>query len=215
VGVTGHRAVRLTPALIARIPPVIDAVLVGLRDGVERMRAADAGTAPSELWMHTALATGADQLVAASAHRLGYRVRAVLPFPIASYREDFAAGGERNEFERALEEADAVLTLPSGRNSGDAGYVLAGRTIVAHADLLVAVWDGDSADYAEGGTAHVVALADEAGLPVVHIQVDRTHARVGPVVLRSGKGATPLQSEAAFDSLLRGIDAPHVRSRGC
>src|SRR5579871_2795230 len=146
VGITGHRLVRLDPALTLALPTAIDGVLRALRDGSLRLTDDDAPA----LWLHSALATGADQFAASSAQALGYKVRAILPFAREAYREDFIAGDERAEFDRQFAAAQTTLALPCPRDGSDAGYVMVGKTIVAACDILVAVWDGDSTENAEG-----------------------------------------------------------------
>jgi hypothetical protein len=208
VGVTGHRVVRLAPALVSALPQIIDGVLAALRNGVRALYAASGALAPApapELWVDSALATGADQLFAASARRLGYKVRALLPFSAVLYREDFAAGAERSEFDRQLAQADAVLAQSSPRDGSDDGYITVGKAIIAAADVLVAVWDGDDTENAPGGTAHVVALAAEAGVPVIHIVVDRAAGRIGPVLLHGSAFPTLLEGAPAYDALLRRV----------
>jgi hypothetical protein len=214
VGVTGHRVVRLAPVLVSALPQVIDEVMTALRDGVLGLHAMSGALAAApvpELWVDSALATGADQLVAASARRLGYKVRALLPFSAVLYREDFAAGAERSEFDRQLAQSDAVLAQSSPRDGSDIGYITVGKAIIAAADVLVAVWDGDDTENAPGGTAHVVALAAEAGVPVIHIVVDRTAGRIGPVVLRTATGSSSLGDGGDYDALLRLVLSRHRR----
>lgn len=205
VGVTGHRAVRMDPEMIASLAPALDAVTSALRDAADRYLEHRRG----ELWLHTALATGADQAAAESGRRSGFCVRAVLPFAVEEYRDDFAAGPERDEFERQLAAADAVLALPGLRENGDDGYVMAGEAIVSSSDLMIAVWDGNEEALGPGGTAHVVDLAFRAGVPVVHVLVDRAAGRIGPVALRNGRECKPLRAPADYDALLR--DAPTIR----
>jgi hypothetical protein len=207
VGVTGHRAARLSPELLALLPRAIGEMLAALREAARRD--ADAADDLPGLWLHTALATGADQIAADAARAASYCVRAVLPFVPDIYREDFTQGPERDELERQLAAADAVFALPGSRADGDAAYVMLGHAIVAAADLLVAAWDGDT-ERVPGGTAHVIDLALRAGVPVIHVRVDRAADSVGPVLLLTGDSiaeahAGPLADTGGYDALARAV----------
>lgn len=95
----------------------------------------------------------------------------MLPFAREDYAPDFEAGPARERFEALLARASCVLELPGDRAHSLEAYVMAGRATVAHADILIAVWDGLPAR-GRGGTGEVVALALTRGTPIVHIPVD-------------------------------------------
>ncbi len=163
--------------------------------------------------LHTPLATGADQLAATSAHAHGYEIRALLPFAPDEYRKDFSEGSEREEFDRLLDEADACYALPGERADGGHAYVLVGKAVVAAADILIAVWDGAEAN-GPGGTAHVVDLALNTSVPVIHIAIDRASGKVtGIRQLTGGDIGEPrvaaLDQADAYHALLRDTLTPH------
>jgi hypothetical protein len=116
------------------------------------------------------LASGADQIAAVCARSSGYFVRALLPFEPHDYRQDFAPGEELDSFEQALEAADEIVALPGQRDDLQAAYVLVGECLVRHADIMIAIWDGQQAR-GPGGTGHVVELALQQSVPVIHIEV--------------------------------------------
>jgi len=123
--------------------------------------------------MLSPLAEGADQAAAEIALDQGFSLKAVLPFGRADYAHDFAVGEPRERFERLLARASCTLELPGNRDSALDAYVMAGRATVAHADILIAVWDGLPAR-GRGGTGEVVALALTRGTPIIHIPIDET-----------------------------------------
>ena len=175
VGITGHRASVLTAPLLETLKPVVDDVFQQLREAALKIQDAEAAfcsSTPADLRLHTGLASGADQIAASSARSSGYFVRAVLPFEADEYRNDFAPGDELDEFERALGDADEVVALPGSRSDSDGAYVLVGQSLIEAADVLVAIWDGEEGR-GPGGTAHVVELALQSSVPVIHIDIDR------------------------------------------
>jgi hypothetical protein len=175
VGVTGHRSGVLTPPLVRTLRPLVYTVFRQLRAAaLELQRSEDCFCSSTEarLRLHTALATGADQLAASCARSSGYVVRALLPFEAALYREDFALGEELDGFEQGLAAVDEVIALPGTRADPQGAYVLVGEQLVTVADMMIAIWDGEQG-HGPGGTAHVVELALRSSLPVIHIDIDR------------------------------------------
>ncbi|MDD9725383.1 hypothetical protein PVV74_07955 [Roseovarius sp. SK2] len=181
IGVTGHRPNRLPAGWEAALAPALGALLDQVRPqgGFELL---------------TGLAAGTDSAAARAARdRIG-RVHAVLPFPAAVYAEDFAQSAERDTFDALLAEADRVTELPGTRDRAQAAYAALGAYLVRHADLLLAVWDGQ-AGRGPGGTADVIDHMLKAGRPVLH--------------LRPGAPA----SEATLLHLAPGQTPPHVTER--
>ena len=215
VGITGHRANVLPPELAEPVSACLDVVLAQLRLAVANLHASEAELFSSEdpvLRLHTPLASGADQLAAESAHQLGYYVRALLPFAPAEYSNDFI-GPEENEFAQHLGAADELFALPGKRTQDVAAYVMVGKAVIAAADILIAVWDGLEGK-GQGGTAHVVDLALRAGVPVIHIGIDRAGMTVGEIRLLTGGDAREpayrlLDEDGAVDDLVVDTLAPH------
>jgi hypothetical protein len=180
VGITGHRAGALTAPLVRQLRPTVYTVFRELREATLRLRDSEPGfcsDTDADLRLHTPLATGADQIAAICARSTGYFVRALLPFEPHEYRQDFAPGVELDGFEQALAAADEIVALPGLRSDLEAAYVEVGQSVVRHADVLVAIWDGEEAR-GPGGTGDVVDLALENGVPVIHVEVSRGAAEV-------------------------------------
>lgn len=210
VGITGHRAAVLTAPLLETLRPVVDDVFQQLREATLRIQASEAAfcsSTPAQLRLHTGLATGADQIAARSARSSGYLVRALLPFEPEEYRNDFEAGDELDEFDIELDAADEVVALPGSRDDPDGAYVLVGESLIKAADVLVAIWDGEEGR-GPGGTAHVVELALQSSVPVIHIDITRGSNEVGMRALIGGDAlapvGAPLEDQESYCGLLRG-----------
>ncbi len=210
VGITGHRASVLTAPLLETLRPVVDDVFQQLRDAASKIQVAEAAfcsSTPAVLRLHTGLASGADQIAAKSARSSGFSVRAWLPFEADEYRNDFEHGDELEEFELALGDADEVVALPGDRSDSTGAYVLVGQSLIEAADVLVAIWDGEKGR-GPGGTAHVVDLALQSSVPVIHIGIDRGSNAVRMRALVGGDTAmpvgAPLEDADSYCWLLRG-----------
>lgn len=208
VGVTGHRAGVLTAPLVRTLRPVVYTVFRQLRDATLRLREAEdrfCSFTDARLRLHTPLATGADQIAAICARSSGYFVRALLPFEPSEYRKDFALGEELDGFEQALAAADEIVALPGDRSDLERAYVLVGESLVDTADILIAIWDGEQAR-GPGGTGHVVELALQSAVPVVHIDIGRGRDRVRMRALVDGEATTgrALRDPDFYGLVLRG-----------
>jgi hypothetical protein len=174
VGVTGHRPGRKLPEeSIAEVVRSVDAVFRTLTDAlplvVSEARWAFEG-GDTELAVVSPLAEGADRIVAEAGLRAGARLEVVLPLTRADYEQDFETEASRAIFRGLLDAAASVFELerspgPLGRKRG---YEAAGLIMLAHADLLIAIWDQGEAE-GLGGTANVVAEAVGEGAPVILI----------------------------------------------
>lgn len=149
------------------------------------------------------LAEGADRLGVDTALNAGFELTVPLPFAADQYREDFGplrkdgdgvigsvedpVAGTVGTFDAFLKKATSVVTLagdPEPRNLRNQAYLEAGRFVVNHSDLLIAVWNGDDAD-GRGGTAEIVEEAWQHGLPVVWVCTKE--GRIGDVAIRLPK----------------------------
>ena len=159
VGVTGHRSLPGEAALVDQVRYALDRATVA---------APGRGPASTAITILSPLAEGADRLVARIAlDERQARLEAVLPLAPADYCADFATAQSRQEFEALLARAAKVVALPPVVTR-EAAYEQAGRYIVEHADVLIALWDGEPAR-GQGGTADTVGLARERGLPLLWI----------------------------------------------
>jgi hypothetical protein len=178
IAVSGHRALHADDC--ARLRTQLDLALTEIVQAAPDAR----------LDCLSALAAGADQLFAqqvlALRERLGaQRVRLLAPLPMleAAYIESQEQPGStafRDSFLGLRASAQDVFEVPAdgGPLTGNAPYVRLGDYIAANADLLVALWDGDtSADQQPGGTFDVVmrTLATP-GRAVLHLPARRAGA---------------------------------------
>lgn len=201
VGVTGHRVGAAGRDAIEAAAPTIGAVLAELARAAASVRAANAtffAASPSVLRLVSPLADGADQLAARLALDLGYSLEAILPFPADVYATDFADPADADAFVDLSDRASATLELPGDRAHALDAYVNAGRAVIAHADVIVALWDGEPAR-GRGGTAEIVEHALRRGLPVIHVHTDAART---PRILWASYDEPPLD-------VLDFCDAPH------
>lgn len=209
VGITGHRAGALNAPVVRTLRPIVYTIFRELREAMLKIQESEdafSSSTAARLSLHTALATGADQIAAICARSSGYFVRALLPFEPNEYRKDFAPGDELDGFEQALEAADEIVALPGDRSDLQAAYVLVGESLVRTADILIAIWDGEQAR-GPGGTGQVVELALQNSVPIIHVEVDHFSDRVRMRALVDGTespfGAS-LHDSDLYGRVLRG-----------
>ena len=156
IGVTGHRNLRA----VARLEEAVDSVLEEIIQG-----ASGKGSEAVRLAVLSPLAEGADRLVARRVlAREGAELEVVLPFPEDEYSKDFELAGSRAEFAGLLTGARSIERLPPAPTREEA-YARAGRHVVDHCDVLIALWDGKPEE-GPGGTAEVVRFARAQGRPL-------------------------------------------------
>jgi hypothetical protein len=140
-----------------------------LRDAVRKALREIAGKCPhTPLIILSGLAEGADRLVAEIAcHEFGAALVAVLPMPEEVYSHDFSAPGSLDEFRRFLGLAQRKVVVPLAEGNTSAGladqrgrdlqYDELAKYLVAHSQVLIALWDGFDTGKL-GGTSRVVRL---------------------------------------------------------
>jgi hypothetical protein len=94
----------------------------------------------------------------------------VLPLAREEYLKDFSDPGSRSEFEALAARAQRIRQLPPSATRSH-GYAEAGRYVVDHCNLLIALWNGKPAT-GEGGTAEIVRYARTRGCPLFWIRTD-------------------------------------------
>ncbi len=149
IGITGHQRLK-DASRWERVKRAIEAILAH---------------APTPLIGVTSLAIGADQLFANVVLQQDGLLEAIIPFE--GYELTFAEGHDRQEYQRLLIRAARVESLPR-MGSDEHAYFEAGKRVVDLADVVVAVWDGQPAA-GLGGTADVVAYAQQQGKKVIHL----------------------------------------------
>ena len=154
IGVTGHRTLQNPNPIITGV----DKALQAIKSSFET----------EQIVVLSALAEGADRIIAERALAMdGTKLIAVLPLPVEVYQEDFQSPISIKEFQGLLELADEIIELPRIINREES-YRNVGKYLVAHCEVLIAIWDGQPAR-GPGGTAEVVALARDRNLPVAWI----------------------------------------------
>jgi hypothetical protein len=102
-------------------------------------------------------------------------LKAILPFTVSDYLEDFTTEASREEFARLLSKDRSPLSLrviplrdefplellPAARRQA---YEDVGRYIVRHSDVMIALWEEDP-EGGKGGTARTVDYAREVNCP--------------------------------------------------
>jgi hypothetical protein len=172
VGVTGHRpGPKLPPEGVAPIRQTVDRILAAIAASARNIITTSSGglvDTSLELVVVSALAEGADRIVAQAGLAAGYGLDAVLPFARSEYLRDFESGASHEEFESLVGRASSVFELDGERKQANRAYEAAGLVMLANCDLLVAIWDQNEAA-GVGGTALMVDRAVNEGIPVLLI----------------------------------------------
>jgi hypothetical protein len=113
----------------------------------------------------TSLAIGADQIFAEIVLDLGGQIEAIIPF--AGYERTFRNDVELGRYEELKSLCVRSETLGPFPTEEEA-FLSAGKTVVDHSDLLVAVWDGEPA-HGTGGTGDIVDYALARRKELVHV----------------------------------------------
>jgi len=154
IGVTGHRILDSPKSIISGVDEAFHVIQSSFH--AEHMA------------VLSPLAEGADRLIADRALAIsGTKLIAILPMPIDIYQEDFQSPSSRVEFHDLLLQANEVIELPRTIKREES-YRRAGEYLVAHCDVLIAIWDG-LPSRGPGGTAEVVAVARGQNLPMAWI----------------------------------------------
>ena len=192
VGVTGHRLARMQNVDINALRDTIADLLPRVRqamDAVATQHAAQFASAAPKLRLVSALADGADTIVAEVALASGWRLDACLPFARDEYASDFAEGEHRDRFEGLLHQSSATFALAGARADADAAYEAVGKVMLDQVDVLLALWDGD-VGRGRGGTARVVAEAIARHIPVIHVSTQQDSVLgvtgIAPILYWSG-----------------------------
>jgi hypothetical protein len=154
LGVTGHR-------FLAEM----EKINAGMEQAVACILAAYPGY---KFRVLSSLAEGADRLLAKRLLLLpGAHLWVPLPLPEQEYLKDFASPTSQREFNDLLSKAGRVISMPPSKER-EQGYLAAGMYVLDHSDVLLAVWDGQSAQ-GVAGTAGIVAQARAHRLPLAWI----------------------------------------------
>ncbi|ROO61981.1 hypothetical protein EDC02_3942 [Micromonospora sp. Llam0] len=147
IAITGHRG--LNDEVTAKVAKAIDDML---------------SLVQGEIVGVTCLADGADQLFAEAVLRCGGRLEVVVP--AQEYRDGLPDTAHAT-YDKLINQAKAVHRCDYRTSNSDA-HMTASRLMIDKSDRLFAVWDGMPAR-GYGGTADVVAYAENNGVPVTVI----------------------------------------------
>jgi hypothetical protein len=200
------RAGRDTPRFPADLESAVRPVL---RASIAAMR---------PLAAYGSAACGADILCLEQVRECGGEIHLVLPFPPEEFRRtsvDIAAGEWGVRFDNLLEHADSVTVTSDHRASGSVApfeyvnLVLTGlgrlRAQVLDTRLKgLAVWDRGSGGGERGGSASVVSVWEQRGIPTDHVDLSGLRSRASaPSAECNRTDADPPAPRAATHELKR------------
>ncbi len=197
IGVTGHRPNRLSPQVAAGLPGQCEQILktvAHLSSSAHDRHLLYSPEAPL-LRILSPLAEGADRIVARAGLALGADLQCPLPFHAAEYCNDFEDAASHDEFHDLLAKASAVFQIEGSRAAEDTAYERAGRMVLEHSDLLIAIWDGEPAA-GRGGTTQIVEEALAQHVPVLWLHASEPKAPCILLADESGK-----RQQRSFDEL--------------
>jgi hypothetical protein len=179
VGVTGHR-----------IMTDLDKIHNGIDLAIERIQKKFPG---QPLRLLTQFAEGSDRLVEQHFRNLkGSRITVVLPLSIDEYLKDFSRGSAK-EFLQLVRESDEIVNMPLLRDRDEA-YEAAGRYILNHSDVMIAIWDGEVAQ-GRGGTGQIAELALQKKIPFAWIHAgNRKPVTLEPTSLGEDQGKVTFEN---------------------
>lgn len=127
---------------------------------------------PPILTLTSALAEGADRLVAHAGIEAGFKLRAILPFARTEYLKDCGSLESEDDLNALLLQASAgIVEMDGGRDQYQTdSYEAAGHLVVRTCDLIIAIWDHSPGRRA--GTEWVMRYAQLQGVPVWWIHTD-------------------------------------------
>ena len=171
IGAAGHRDLR--EGDLARLKAAVASVISTLR------RQYLGNDKQTPIVLLSALAEGAEQLIAGEALKQGATLIVPLPLPLAEYRRDFTqrplAPDAIKHFDDLRLKATATVEIPLAAGSTENGvkvfgperdrqYREAHRFIAQHCHVLIALFDGNDDDITVGGAAESVRF-NRHGIP--------------------------------------------------
>jgi hypothetical protein len=220
VGVCGHRPAGLAGADDSRLRAETRRALSLALEGLAAARSDAFSDERALLRVVTSLAEGADRLVAEEALALAavdgpaVELQCPLPFFREEYRKDFSPPGQ-TRFDELLA-AHASLELDGSRadqRAANEAYLTAGRVMLDHADLLVALWDGAPAR-GQGGTGEVVAEGVHRGLPTIWIHAEKDPPHAACLAVKSGGAARCGEPLTELRSVVAAVLQPPAARQG-
>ncbi len=188
VGICGHR---FPAADAAEIKASIRKVFLTVRQLTDGILKSDECAVLFEDKAHplfrliSPLAEGADRMAAevALSDEFKFDLQVPLPMERFCYARTFQCSEKdengnlkvnaegkpvKDPFDGLLEKASAIFEIKASHHIDGHAYSDAGRVMLNHSDLLVAVWDGKDTGHI-AGTAATIGMAMTSHIPVVHI----------------------------------------------
>jgi hypothetical protein len=162
IGIVGHRFLDPAAAMFARAQ--CRAILQALLQTQQQCVAL------------SAIAEGADGIFAEVALELGIPLEIVLPF--AAYENDFEEEKALQLYRHLLQMANKKTCLPFRDRSVNA-YYEAMLWVLKHADLVIAVWNGEP-NGGKAGTADAVLHMQQSGQDWIHISTKHLTTQFHP-----------------------------------
>jgi len=176
VGVTGHRTIEERELVSRKIREILHDRVWELFDPPVQRKEPLTRLAFTVLSL---LAEGADCLVADEVLKTAdSELEAVLPLAREDYLRDFSTPETKAEFRELLNRARKTTVIKEAGPDTELdevrkkAYEGAGRYVVDHCDLLIAIWDGRPAR-GRGGTAEIIDYARNKDCPLVIISTTK------------------------------------------
>ncbi|MGV8853042.1 MAG: hypothetical protein ACOH2L_00205 [Devosia sp.] len=193
IGVVGHRWNRMDQRQEPQLAATIGGFFAVIDDTLQA----------TTIRLVTGLAEGADQ-VAALAMPPRWHLSAVLPMPIKDYENHLEVHGT-GDTKQTIERLRGLLSRPhsdlveTSLATPEQGYIALQKSILADADLLVAIWDG-LAGAGAGGTNESITKALASDALVIWIDSDQ-HRNSGlrRIVAMSHEGLAKAQNIGPAD----------------
>jgi hypothetical protein len=222
IGVTGHLPDKFKAPAQAKVREALTSLFREAAKAAAILRKAEAeffSDERPEIRIVSALAEGADRVVADAGLDAGFTLHAIFPFPLHVYESDFKTADSKREFHDLLSQARARLILPGAKSADDPApanraYETVGLMMLRQCDLVVAVWDGEEAR-GRGGTETIVQHALASGRPILRFDVEGN----GPFLLQPGDigrfDAQALAARAAAGSAVDGAKMDEIVRHLC
>ena len=179
IGITGHRDLPVEDIPILR--QAIESIFLELRQKYSS----------TPLCLISSLAEGADCLVAEVALAMQISLIVALPFPQSVYEMDFETDTVKDVFRKLLSSATQVYEVPlaEGLTASSVAvygtdrnqqYLAAGKFVVSHSQILLALWDGVF-NMKTGGTGEIVQLQLDGEIDLNSRAEDQHQIQTGAV----------------------------------
>ena len=164
IGVTGHRKITKSEKLCQSLNNIFEKIMD---------THSDSGQRKVKLCVLTSLAEGSDRIVAEAALDFDSDtvIKTILPLSIDDYCNDFSNNESKKQFFTLMESSRFPLTLRESAIDREypenlrhearlKAYEMAGRYVVDHSDVMIAIYDG-LPPRGKGGTGEIVQYAKE------------------------------------------------------